>query len=72
MLVLLVLVVVNFKCMFPKIDQLIAKLLINFDSIPEDRAILRHVVRDLNQAVGVYARIVTPGKVSVGDTLTFL
>lgn len=42
------------------------------DSIPEDRAILRHVVRDLNQAVGVYARIVTPGKVSVGDTLTFL
>ena len=42
------------------------------DSIPEDRAILRHVVRDLNQAVGVYARIVTPGAVSVGDTLTFL
>ena len=42
------------------------------DSIPEDRAILRHVVRDLNQAVGVYARIVTPGKVSVGDTLKFL
>jgi uncharacterized protein YcbX len=42
------------------------------DSIPEDRAILRHVVRDLNQAVGVYARIVTPGTVSVGDTLTFL
>jgi len=42
------------------------------DSIPEDRAIMRHVVRDLNQAVGVYARIVTPGKVSVGDTLTFL
>ena len=41
------------------------------DSIPEDRAILRHVVRDLNQAVGVYARIVAPGKVSVGDTLTF-
>ena len=42
------------------------------DSILEDRAIMRHVVRDLNQAVGVYARIVTPGKVSVGDTLTFL
>lgn len=41
-------------------------------SIPEDRAILRHVVRDLDQAVGVYARIVTPGTVSVGDTLTFL
>jgi uncharacterized protein len=42
------------------------------DSIPEDRAILRHVVRELNQAVGVYARIVTPGTVSVGDTLAFL
>jgi uncharacterized protein len=41
------------------------------ESIPEDRAILRHVVRELNQAVGVYARIVTPGTVSVGDTLTF-
>jgi uncharacterized protein YcbX len=42
------------------------------DAIPEDRTIMRHVVRELNQAVGVYARIVTPGKVSVGDTLTFL
>jgi hypothetical protein len=42
------------------------------DSIPEDRAILRHVVRDLNQVVGVYARIVTPGKFSVGDALKLL
>jgi uncharacterized protein YcbX len=42
------------------------------DDIPADRAILRHVIRDLNQAVGIYASIVTPGKVSVGDTLTFL
>jgi uncharacterized protein YcbX len=42
------------------------------DDIPDDRAILRHVIRDLNQAVGIYASIVTPGKVSVGDTLTFL
>lgn len=42
------------------------------EDIPEDRAIMRHVVRELNQAVGVYARIVTPGKVSLGDTLTFL
>ena len=40
--------------------------------IPEDRAIMRHVIRELNQAVGIYASIVTPGKVSVGDTLTFL
>lgn len=42
------------------------------EAIPEDRAIMRHVVRELNQAVGVYARIVTPGTVSVGDALTFL
>lgn len=42
------------------------------DAIPEDRTIMRHVVRDLNQAVGVYARILTPGTVSVGDPLTFL
>lgn len=42
------------------------------DDIPDDRAILRHVIRDLNQAAGIYASIVTPGKVSVGDTLTFL
>ena len=42
------------------------------DDLPEDRAILRHVVRDLDQNVGVYARIVTPGTVSVGDTVSFL
>jgi len=42
------------------------------DELPEDRAILRHVVRDLNQAVGVYARIVTPGHVALGDTVQFL
>lgn len=42
------------------------------DDLPEDRTILRHVVRDLDQNVGVYARIVTPGTISVGDTLTFL
>jgi uncharacterized protein len=41
------------------------------DDIPEDRAILRHVVKDLNQAVGVYARVVTPGVVSVHDELIF-
>ncbi len=40
-------------------------------SIPEDRRILRHVVRDLDQNVGVYARIVTPGRLSVGDEVVF-
>jgi hypothetical protein len=33
---------------------------------------LRHVVRDLNQNVGVYARVVTPGAIAVGDELIFL
>ena len=42
------------------------------DTIPEDRAILRHVVRDLNQNVGVYARVLVPGVVAVGDTVQFL
>lgn len=42
------------------------------DDLPEDKAILRHIVRDLNQCVGVYARVVEVGTVSVGDTVTFL
>jgi MOSC domain-containing protein YiiM len=42
------------------------------DDLPEDKAILRHIVRDLNQCVGVYARVVEVGTVSVGDTMTFL
>lgn len=40
------------------------------DSVPEDRAILRHVVRDLGQHVGVYARVRRPGRVAVGDALS--
>jgi len=39
--------------------------------IPEDRAVLRHIVRDLDQNLGVYARVLGPGRVAVGDTLTF-
>ena len=42
------------------------------DQIPADRAVLRHIVRDLDQNLGVYASIVTPGVVSVGDTMTFV
>jgi MOSC domain-containing protein YiiM len=44
---------------------------INAD-IPQDRSILRHIVRDLNQNLGVYARIIQPGPVSMGDTVQFL
>ena len=42
------------------------------DSIPADRAILRHIVRDLDQNLGVYATVVTPGAVALGDALTLL
>lgn len=41
------------------------------DSIPDDRAILRHVVRDLGQAVGVYCNVLAPGSVRVGDSVGF-
>ncbi len=39
-------------------------------SIPADRAVLRHIVRDLDQNLAVYAEVVVPGEVRVGDTLT--
>jgi uncharacterized protein YcbX len=41
-------------------------------SLPADRAILRHIVRDLDQNVGVYATIVEPGTITVGDTMTLI
>ncbi|HKY17034.1 MAG TPA: MOSC domain-containing protein [Microthrixaceae bacterium] len=37
------------------------------ETIPADRGVLRHVVRDLDQNVGMYASVVTPGRLSVGD-----
>jgi len=37
--------------------------------VPADRAILRHVVKDLGQAVGVYARVLQPGTITVDDEL---
>lgn len=39
-------------------------------SLPADRAVLRHIVADLDQNLGVYAEILTPGAVRVGDTVT--
>ena len=41
------------------------------ESIPEDRRILRHIVRDLDQNVGVYARILQPGSCALGDSVAF-
>ena len=42
------------------------------DQIPEDREILRHIVRDLDQNLGVYARVLSPGKCSVDDEVQFV
>ena len=42
------------------------------DSVGEDRAVLRYVVRELNQDVGVYANIIEPGTISEGDELIFI
>ena len=39
------------------------------DRIPSDRAVLRHIVRDLDQNLGIYATVVEPGVVAVGDPL---
>lgn len=37
------------------------------DDVPQDRALLRHIVRDLGQDVGVYATVARPGTVAAGD-----
>lgn len=41
------------------------------EALPEDRSILRHIVRDLNQNLGVYARVLEPGACAVGDAVLF-
>jgi MOSC domain-containing protein YiiM len=42
------------------------------DDLPADRAILRHIVRELDQNVGVYAKVTQPGAIKSNDQLTFL
>lgn len=41
-----------------------------FADLPEDRGVLRAVVRGANQIIGAYATVRTPGTASVGDTVT--
>jgi uncharacterized protein len=36
-------------------------------AIPADRAVLRHIVSELDQNLGIYAEVVTPGRVAAGD-----
>jgi len=40
--------------------------------LPSDRSIMRTVVRDADQNLGVYATVVTPGEVHEGDELIFV
>jgi len=35
--------------------------------IPADRSILRYIVREVDQMLGMYARVITPGPVQTGD-----
>ncbi len=42
------------------------------DDLPQDRTILRHIVRDLDQDVGVYASVTDPGPLAVGDEVVLL
>ena len=40
--------------------------------IAGDRAVLRHIIRELDQNLGVYAKIIKPGVVAAGDSLRFM
>jgi hypothetical protein len=40
--------------------------------IPADRAVLRHIIRALDQNVGVYATVMTPGTIKAHDTVVLL
>ncbi len=42
------------------------------DDTPQDRTILRHVVKELGQNVGVYATVAVPATVRPGDPVTLL
>jgi uncharacterized protein YcbX len=48
------------RCVMPTLPQA---------DLPEDPAVLRTVVRDGGQNLGVYATVVAPGSVAVGDQL---
>lgn len=41
-------------------------------NIGKDVEVLRHIVRDLDQNLGVYARVITPGIVQLGDSMEFV
>ena len=42
------------------------------DDLPQDRTILRHIVKDLDQNVGIYANVVKPGRIANGDQVALV
>ena len=40
--------------------------------MPHDRGVLRHIVRDLDQNVGVYATVARRRTIAVGDAVELL
>ncbi len=42
------------------------------EHIPADRSVLRHIVRELNQNLGVYASIIEPGSVALNDVFVLI
>jgi MOSC domain-containing protein YiiM len=37
--------------------------------LEKDPSVLRTIVRDADQSLGIYASVVTPGEIRVGDTV---
>ncbi len=42
------------------------------DDLPADRGILRHVVKELDQNVGVYATVISGGEIRAGDSVELI
>jgi MOSC domain-containing protein YiiM len=43
-----------------------------FDDLPRDPGLMRTVVREASQCVGVYAAVEEPGEVRAGDEIALL
>jgi hypothetical protein len=42
------------------------------DGLPKDPSVLRSIVKDAEQNLGVYASVITPGQVAIGETVRLL
>lgn len=45
---------------------------VGFDDLPRDTAIMRTLVRECHHELGVYAEVVEPGEVTVGDSVSLV